>query len=41
MLNLKELITVYDRRLSPSLSLKSAEIQIILHATFFAIFDLY
>ena len=41
MLVLRELITVYDRRLILSLSLKIAEIQIILHTIFFAIFDLY
>ena len=41
MLVLKELIAVYDRRLSLSLSLKTAEIQIILQTVFFAIFDLY
>jgi hypothetical protein len=41
MLVLRELIIVYDGRLSLSHSLKTAEIQIILLTNFFAIFDLY
>jgi hypothetical protein len=41
MLVLRELITVYDVRLNLPFSLKTTEIQIILHTIFFAIFDFY
>jgi hypothetical protein len=41
MLVLRQLITVYDARLNLPFSIKTTEIQIILHTTYFAIFDFY